>query len=215
MQKNWGCNILRCIKIYQVCSLSQLCAFESLTWMVIKSWGQLGYTPLAFRCTILSFFFEILPEALRSSCPCTTSQSASWLPPNSCDQSSCSRPWSAAQQTALEEVWTPDKKDSSRLFLEMKEVTNSFCQQFKCGLRSRRERTKGRDPKSVVFSSDLVLPNLDCFVWVVLTIEMHIVDGVLFLHPIVHIYDLLKKWVLRSNAEKNNTTLSYNRTKSL
>lgn len=63
-------------------------------------------------------------------------------------------------------------------------------------------QTKIQDLKSVVFSSDLVLPNLDCFVWVVLTIETHIVDGVFFLHPIVHIYDLMKKLIFRSSAEK-------------
>lgn len=38
--------------------------------------------------------------------------------------------------------------------------------------------------------SNLVFADLDGFIWVVLAVESHIVDGVLLLHPIVHNNDL-------------------------
>lgn len=42
----------------------------------------------------------------------------------------------------------------------------------------------------ICFSSNLVLADLDGCSYVILTVETHIVDGVLFLHPIVHNNDL-------------------------
>lgn len=36
------------------------------------------------------------------------------------------------------------------------------------------------------FSSDLIFGDLVCRVWVVLVVEMHIIDRVLLIHPIIH-----------------------------